>query len=374
MNILRPTSRLSRDALKMNACFHLIISLLVHSLMIMALATGLAAETSPASPPTHTPVPPAPSPVPKLEQTHSPQPAQQLSRPAPDQGTLTRLQIFLDENGFGPGKIDGRWGNFVQAALQSYHSSQGQPPTGEIDGNVHEQLQKISPSHITYKITSDDLRWVGTVPSQPAGMAKLKQVVYRSMLDFIAERFHTDSEFLHRLNPGRNLNTLKPGSEVQVPNIQPFQIETVQAVPDLPQRPEFAQRRIKIDTKARFLDLVEGTRIVAAFPITPGSKTLPAPIGTWKIVKVTTMPIFRWDKAMLMHGRRSNAFYTIPPGPRNPVGIVWIGLDKRGIGIHGTDHPETIGRSSSHGCIRLANWDAIRLVNQVTTGMVVEIY
>src|SRR6202795_5201726 len=89
------------------------------------------------------------------------------------------------------------------------------------------------------------------------------------------------------------------------------------------------------------------------------------------LVKVTTMPIFRWDEAMLKHGRRSSDFYTIPPGPRNPVGIVWIGVNKKGIGIHGTDSPDTIGRSASHGCIRLANWDAARVVNQVTVGMTV---
>jgi lipoprotein-anchoring transpeptidase ErfK/SrfK len=86
------------------------------------------------------------------------------------------------------------------------------------------------------------------------------------------------------------------------------------------------------------------------------------------------MPIFPWDEAMLKHGRRSSDFYTISPGPRNPVGIVWIGLNKKGIGIHGTDSPDTIGRSASQGCIRPANWDAARVVNQVTVGMTVEIY
>jgi lipoprotein-anchoring transpeptidase ErfK/SrfK len=371
-------NRLIRDVLKMNACSHLIASVLLRSLMIFVMATGFAAESSAVSrsAPTPNPVPQAPRPILKSEQApaQSPRPAQQDSQIVHDQDTVTRLQIFLDENGFGPGKIDARWSNFVEGALRRYHSSRGEPATDEIDGNIREQLQKISPLYISYKITPDDLRWVGAVPSRPAGMAKLKQIVYRSMLDFIAERFHTDSEFLHKLNPGRKLSTLKPGTEVRVPNIQPFQIEAVQAVPDLPKRPEYAERRIKVDTKARFLDLVEEPRIIASFPITPGSKILPAPIGIWKIVKVTTMPIFRWDKAMLMHGRRSSEFYTIPPGPRNPVGIVWIGLNKRGIGIHGTDQPETIGRSSSHGCIRLANWDAVRLVNQVTTGMVVEIF
>ena len=85
------------------------------------------------------------------------------------------------------------------------------------------------------------------------------------------------------------------------------------------------------------------------------------------------MPWFRWDKAMLMHGKRSGDFHNIPPGPRNEVGLVWIGLNKKGIGIHGTNNPDSIGRSASHGCIRLANWDAVQVLNAVTQGMTVEI-
>ena len=85
------------------------------------------------------------------------------------------------------------------------------------------------------------------------------------------------------------------------------------------------------------------------------------------------MPWFRWDKEMLNHGKRSSNFHNIPPGPRNPVGITWIGLDKKGIGIHGTDNPDLIGRSASHGCIRLANWDVGRLVAEVTSGITVQI-
>jgi lipoprotein-anchoring transpeptidase ErfK/SrfK len=296
------------------------------------------------------------------------------AQPAPDQETIARLQIFLDEHSFGPGKIDGRWGEFVGEALKRFQAANDQQPSGQIDPALQQELQMISPVYTTYTITEPDLHWVGKVPSKPPEMAKLKKILYRSALDFVAERYHADPDFIRKLNPGRNLNALKIGSTVQVPNVQPFQIETIQAVPDLPPRPDFAQRSLKVDTKGRMLDLVDGSRVMASFPITPGSKSLPAPIGTWKIVKVTTMPIFRWDEAMLKHGRRSSDFYTIPPGPRNPVGIVWIGLSKKGIGIHGTDSPDTIGRSASHGCIRLANWDAARLVNQITRGITVEIF
>ena len=291
-----------------------------------------------------------------------------------DQDTVTRLQIYLDDHSFGPGKIDGRWGDFVRKALQRFQAGNGRQPSGQIDAALRQELLKISPVYSTYKLTGSDLHWVGKVPDKPAQMANLKKILYRSALDFISERYHADPAFIRKLNSGQNLNNLKLGSTIRVPNVQPFQIESVQPVPDLPPRPEFAQRIIKVDTKNRMLDLVDANRVVASFPITPGSKSLPAPIGTWKIVKVTTMPVFRWDEAMLKHGRRSGNYYTIPPGPRNPVGIVWIGLNKKGIGIHGTDSPDTIGRSASHGCIRLANWDAARLVTQVTEGMTVEIH
>jgi lipoprotein-anchoring transpeptidase ErfK/SrfK len=295
-------------------------------------------------------------------------------QPLPDQDTVTRLQIFLDEHSFGPGKIDGHWGEFVGKALERFQTSNGQQLSGQVDSALQRELQTIAPVYTTYTLTEGDLHWVGKVPSTPAGMATLKKILYRSALDYVSERYHADPAFIRMLNSDRNLNNLKKGSTLQVPNVQPFQIETIQPVPDLPPRPEFAQRVIRVDTKARMLDLVDANRVIASFPITPGSKSLPAPLGTWKVVKVTTMPIFRWDEAMLNHGRRSGHFYTVPPGPRNPVGIVWIGLNKKGIGIHGTDSPDTIGRSASHGCIRLANWDAARLVNQITVGMTVEIF
>ncbi|MBV9490973.1 MAG: murein L,D-transpeptidase [Verrucomicrobia bacterium] len=291
-----------------------------------------------------------------------------------DQDTITRLQIFLDEHSFGPGKIDGRWGEFAGKALQAFQAAHGQQASGQVDPALQQALQKVGPVYSTFTVTKADLAWVGNAPSGPAQKARLKRLLYRSVLDFIAERYHADPNFIKTLNKGRRLDDLKAGSAVQVPNVLPFQIESIQAIPDLPARPEFLQRRIKVDTKARMLTLFDGDQVVASFPITPGSKSLPAPIGTWKIVKVTTLPVFRWDKAMLNHGRRSSDFYVLPPGPRNPVGVVWIGLNKTGIGIHGTDSPDTIGRSASHGCIRLSNWDAARLVNEVTAGMTVEIF
>ena len=117
------------------------------------------------------------------------------------------------------------------------------------------------------------------------------------------------------------------------------------------------------------LDLFEGEKLLASLPITPGSGHLATPPGTWRIVGIAQMPTFRWDKSVLEYGVRSADFYELPIGPNNPVGVMWIGLNRPGIGIHGTNQPQTIGRSASHGCMRTANWDVVRLAKMITKGM-----
>src|SRR5207244_12953030 len=105
-----------------------------------------------------------------------------------------------------------------------------------------------------------------------------------------------------------------------------------------------------------------------AYPATLGPTHTAPPIGAWKVGRITKMPTFRYDKEMLQHGQRSGNFYVIRPGPRNPVGVMWIALNKKGIGIHGTNDPGSIGHAASHGCIRLANWDVVRLATKIKPG------
>jgi lipoprotein-anchoring transpeptidase ErfK/SrfK len=287
---------------------------------------------------------------------------------------VTRLEIFLDQRSFSPGKIDGHWSDFCAKALQSYQLAQGQPATGKLDPAILREMNQISPLYVSYQLNENDFRYVGKAPRRPVAQSRVKSMPYRSILGFVAERYHSDEKFLRSLNAGRNLNALKPGDVVRVPNVTPFQIETLHPVENLPPNPALAARTIKVDTRSRLLDVMEGDKIIGSYPVTPGSRQLPAPIGTWKIVRVTLLPWFRWDREMLNHGKRSSNFHNIPPGPRNPVGIAWIGLDKKGIGIHGTDNPAMIGQSASHGCIRLANWDADRVAKQVTDGASVQIF
>lgn len=312
-----------------------------------------------------TPTPkPTPVPTPKLP------PRELVALPVYDEDTSVRLQIFLDNNEFGPGKIDGRMGEFFGKALVAYKKSHGLPPGGAVDAQL---LAQVPEAYTNYTIRPEDEQFVGELASRPSAQAKLKAMPYGSLLEFVAERFHAAESFLQKLNPGLNLEALKVGDTVKVPNVQPFEVEKLSEHFN-PQNPTLAARQIFIDIRENFLEVREGDKLVAEFPITPGSKTLPAPQGVWKILGIATLPWFRHDEGVLNHGVRTSDFYNIPPGPNNPVGILWMGLNKPGIGIHGTNNPETIGRAGSHGCIRMANWDAARIKELVTVGTKVTIY
>jgi lipoprotein-anchoring transpeptidase ErfK/SrfK len=321
----------------------------------------------------------SPSPANQSAPSPSPKPPLPVSSKTPinpsaaDRETIIRLKIFLDQHSFGPGEITDHWDDLSANALRLYQTATGRDATGKIDPELQQELSALTPAYAVYQIKPQDLAWVGKSPQNPAAQAKRKFVPYPSIADFLAERFHTSVSFLASLNPGKNLAKLHPGVTVQVPSVPSLELSSLKVADDIPPRPELKSHRVEIDTKSKVLTVMEGVNMLAAFPITPGSKELPAPIGTWQIVKIVTLPWFRWDKAMLLHGKRSSDFHSIPPGPRNEVGIVWIGLNKKGIGIHGTNNPDSIGRSASHGCIRLANWDAIRVLNQVTQGDTVQI-
>jgi lipoprotein-anchoring transpeptidase ErfK/SrfK len=315
-----------------------------------------------------------PAPTPPVTPSPAVSPGVPNNPPVPAHDTVVRLKVFLDQHSYGPGEIDNRWNDLCANALRLYQSATGTNATGRVDGELEEQLNRLVPLYTTYQIKSGDLQWVGKSPAKLARQAKLKSTPYSSIAEFVAERFHTSVAFLAELNRGKNLDRLAPGDAVQVPNVAPLEIESLKPADDIPPKLELNSHVINVDTKKKILEIREGDNLLAAFPITPGSKQLPAPVGTWKVTKMTTLPWFRWDKAMLLHGRRSGDYYRIPPGPRNEVGVVWIGLNKKGIGIHGTNTPETIGRSASHGCIRLTNWDAVRVLNFITQGATVRIY
>jgi len=280
---------------------------------------------------------------------------------------ILRLQIFLDTQLFGPGKVDGRPGEITSKALKRYQRSHGMPETEVATHTL--DLASVPDNYASYTIRTEDLAFVGELPSKPSAQSKKKYLPYDSLLEFLTERFHSSPEFLTHLNLPLKMSALKVGDVLKVPSVQPFEIEKLTQVARLPEVPEYLTRVIKIDTREKVLDVWEGERLLASLPITPGSGHLATPPGSWKIVGIAQLPTFRWDKSVLEYGVRSGNFYELPIGPNNPVGVMWIGLNRAGIGIHGTNQPQTIGRSSSHGCMRTANWDVVRLVKLITQGM-----
>jgi lipoprotein-anchoring transpeptidase ErfK/SrfK len=323
-----------------------------------------------------------------------------------------RLQIFLDRSNFSPGKIDGHYNEFTWKALALYRQSRGeqpQLPPHDSKSNVAPDingldLSSIETVFINYSVTQADLQNVGKLPDSPKEQAKLKALLYRNPTDAIAEKFHCDVHFLDQLNPGKT-KSIKPGDQLRVPNVQPFELEQVKEIkpgseinapaanelPDEPDKTPAEQTHasqnspaipsssvppsaVKIDMKTNMLGVFESDRLIAAYPVTIGSAQTASPIGEWKVKGVAKWPRFRYDEKMLKHGERSGHFFMLPPGPRNPVGVLWIALNKKGIGMHGTASPDSIGHSASHGCIRLANWDVVRLAERVKFGTPVSIH
>tara|TARA_R110002096_G_scaffold403766_3_gene601355 strand:- start:63565 stop:64545 length:981 start_codon:yes stop_codon:yes gene_type:complete len=284
---------------------------------------------------------------------------------------IVLAQIVLDEGLMGPGKIDGKLGEFTVIAARHYNEQRNLAADNWF--RILKDAQKnVKQPFTSYVVRDRDHQFVGAVPADPADQEKLEYLSYRSLLELVAERYHTDERFLRKINPGRNLDRLRVGESVTVPNVTPFEISAIRKHQRFGENQTLSSRYVIVDTQIKVALIYEkkGGKLVASFPITPGVKKF-VPYGEWTMTTMVTTPEFRWDKRMLEEGERGDEFFQLPPGPNSPVGVIWAGLSKSGIGLHGTSSPETIGRSRSAGCIRLANWDAIRLSSVVRPGAVV---
>lgn len=287
--------------------------------------------------------------------------------PEQSRAEAVRLQVFLDARDFGPGVVDGNLGEFTGKALDRYNLAHGLPEGSRPD------LTLVEP-YTTYAVAPEDFAALGTMAVEPADIAQQKRLPYTSLPELIAERFHTTVGFLVKLNPGRNLQTLAVGDVVTVPNVaRPFRADRFPSTYAAPSSGTAANRRVLVDLSARMLEVREGGRLLAAFPITPGSAEHPAPVGEWKITNAVPWPWYRYDEGVLKRGERTETFFNFAPGVNSPVGILWAGTNRPGVGIHGTPNPDTIGRAGSHGCIRLANWDAATFYTLIGRGTPVTI-
>ena len=270
---------------------------------------------------------------------------------------LVKIGVLLDRAHFSPGAIDGRPGENLTNALAGYRKVNGMAASADIDAPALQALTAADKGAVTqaYVITQDDEAgpFLGRVPVGFAAQAKLDKLGYTDPVQELAAKFHMSQTLLKTLNPGADFT--KAGTSLVV--LQPGSAALPQVA------------RVEVDKAANQVRAFDGAgKILASFPATVGSTERPAPDGEWAVVSATPDPYYTYDPSKLTFGPKSKGKLTIKPGPNNPVGTTWIALTKPTYGIHGSPDPEKVGKTASHGCVRLTNWDATMLGKAVTKG------
>ena len=280
-----------------------------------------------------------------------------VNQPAATSGAagMLRAQVLLDRAHFSPGEIDAAGGGNTRAAIAAYQRSRELEPSGELDDATWSALNAdAAPVLTTYTLTAADV--AGPFQAMPDDMmekAKRDALGYASIEEALGERFHASPQLLQRLNPDK---PFAAGSELVVPNV-------ATAAP-LPK-----PAKIVVDKSDSSVLLVgEGDEVLARFPASTGSEHDPLPVGDWTIKAVARDPTFHYNPELFWDADPAHAKAKLAPGPNNPVGTVWIDLSKDHYGIHGTPEPSKVGKTESHGCIRMTNWSANLVAQLVAPG------
>ncbi|MCT7377492.1 L,D-transpeptidase [Chelativorans salis] len=273
---------------------------------------------------------------------------------------VAKYQVLLDRAGASPGVIDGRMGDNVNKAISAYHEIVGERLKTYDKEWIAAELEKTGgPAFVEYTITAEDAAgpYIASVPEDYGEKATLERLSYTRVTEMLAERFHMDEKYLVALNPDANFN--RPGTVIRVANPgEPATYDVARIVAD------------KSSKQVRVYD-ARG-RLVAAYPATIGSGDTPSPTGTHEVARVAFDPEYTYNPTKNFKQGNNDRVLTIPPGPNGPVGSIWIALSKPTYGIHGTPEPSKIGKTYSHGCVRLTNWDAQELAKRVKPGVTVE--
>lgn len=268
-----------------------------------------------------------------------------------------KMQALLDWNHASPGPVDGGWGMNSKKALINFQNMHGLPATGKMNQQTWDALNKNIPKNqpvlVTYTLTDEDVNTkFAATPSGSEAKSKMKGLYYQDIKEMLGERFHMDVRYLDKLNKGKSY---KSGETITVLNTgAPLKARITRVVANKADKTLYAY---------------SGEQLVATYPTTVGSSSTPSPHGSYKIVNKVKMP---WYKATVGEDNNKQV-YMLPPGPNNPVGVVWMGLSKPSYGLHGSPKPEGISRQASHGCIRLTNWDVLEVYANIENGATVEL-
>jgi lipoprotein-anchoring transpeptidase ErfK/SrfK len=268
------------------------------------------------------------------------------------------LQLGLEHAGFSPGLIDGKAGAKTSYAIEEFQRANALAVTGKPDDATLAALELPGEGPFTiYTITSDDSTQVTGTTTDWNERAAMKFLGYESLEDLVAERFHTSRVCLSELNPGVDLDHLSVGDVLTVPDVGGTPTSYRHA----------AKIEVNLEQKTiRLFDTDE--KVIGLFFCSIARDKEKRPSGDATVKTIAINPEYTFDPALWTDVTNVDHKLTIPPGPRNPVGLAWVGLSLPGYGMHGTPHPEQIGKTGSHGCFRLTNWDAIRLANMVSVG------
>jgi lipoprotein-anchoring transpeptidase ErfK/SrfK len=327
----------------------------------IAQATQVVAEPRPAPARVLPQTAPAVAPTPPPQTTEPPKNevarTEVFPRPVRD---VFEAQLALARQGISPGSLDGFMGPQTRAALRAFQRKEHLFPTGALDPDTEDHLLLAAPPYTTYTITTNDLARLQ--PLSPTWLGKSRQTAldYETLLEMVAEKGHAHPNFIRRLNPSVDWTRIVAGTTVRLPDI---------AYTNGNAKAAFAT----ISLSGKVLEAFgANTNLLAHFPCSIAQRVEKRPVGELHVAVIVPNPDYTFKPELFPESPEAWQLKTrliLSPGPNNPVGVAWIGLDKAGYGIHGTPSPEQVGRTESHGCFRLANWNAEYLLKLAWIGM-----
>lgn len=281
--------------------------------------------------------------------------------------SVLKVQTLLDRAWFSPGILDGRWGKNTEKAVYWFQHANDLAASGTVDAETYRALARAAgePQRLVHQRTLTEEDVAGPFVQLPEDVyerADMECLCFESLREQLSERFHSTPELLEQLNPGVDLNALQAGDRLWVPQVR-----------ESGPRPQGQVARVRISDGGHYLHALDsGGDILYHFPSTLGSDYAPSPGGDYSIDSIHRDPTWHYQPGLLTGVDDSEEDAVLPAGPNNAVGVVWMQLSKPHYGIHGTKAPETIGYATSHGCVRLTNWDASFLADVASAGTPVE--